>query len=157
MFQKEKSRPTTTTSPPLHTSNQRSRKIVTQFPFCSKRIESPKKEICVWLHILGFTTEIRPSERLKRQCLSHNRRSRDPSCAYTWWLRVIIYRWVLLCCKLIGEHTKKRNQHGFRSSLFQVVFSILFSTCSPCVVARQAFTAQVDVFLFRLALYIQRA
>lgn len=54
-----------------------------------------QKEISLWLHFLGFffTTEIRPSERLKRQCLSHNRPSRDPSCAYTWWLRVIIYRW----------------------------------------------------------------
>lgn len=46
-FKKKKSRPTTTTSPPLHTSNQRSRKIVTQFPFCSKRIESPKRNIFV--------------------------------------------------------------------------------------------------------------
>ena len=110
----------------------------------------------------------------------HNRR-RDPSnCAYlmtdtlpflTKGCGDYIYteeidreRWVLLCCKLIGEHTKNEketNTHthtGSYSSLFQVVFFsllFLFDYMFPDV-GRQAFTAQVDVFLFRLSLYTTR-
>lgn len=62
---------------------------------------------------------------------------------------------MLLCCKLIGEHTKETHRfEAAKTHYFRWFFFILLILLLPvCVCVCCPFTAQVDVFFFRLSLY----